>query len=44
MFTYNERDMHRMPSPAKTHLPVKNDIANAGLLEEDSGRDNEVMN
>jgi hypothetical protein len=44
MFTYNERDMHRMPSPNKTHLPIKLDIVNAGLLEEDSGRDNEVMN
>ncbi|GET02007.1 chaps-domain-containing protein [Rhizophagus clarus] len=42
MFTYNERDMHRMPSPAKTHLPIKQDIVNAGLLEEDNGRDNEA--
>ncbi|CAG8515848.1 17540_t:CDS:10 [Acaulospora morrowiae] len=42
MFTYNERDMHRMPTPAKTHLPVKQDIINAGLYEEDSGRDNEA--
>ncbi|KAG9288555.1 hypothetical protein G9A89_006051 [Geosiphon pyriformis] len=41
MFTYNERDMHRMPTPAKTHLPIKPEIVNAGL-DEDSGRDNEV--
>ncbi|CAG8443801.1 10277_t:CDS:10 [Ambispora gerdemannii] len=41
MFTYNERDMHRMPTPAKTHLPIKTEIANAGL-DEDNGRDNEV--
>ncbi|CAG8619896.1 11615_t:CDS:10 [Funneliformis caledonium] len=42
MFTYNERDMHRMPSPAKTHLPIKQDIINAGLLDDDNGRDNEA--
>ncbi|RHZ52166.1 hypothetical protein Glove_464g5 [Diversispora epigaea] len=42
MFTYNERDMHRMPTPAKTHLPIKQEIVNAGILEEDNGRDNEA--
>lgn len=43
MFTYSERDMHRMPAPAKTHLPIKPDIANSGVMEEDAvGRENEV--
>jgi len=44
MFTYNERDVHRMPTPAKTHLPIKQDVSNSGILEEDGGRDNEVLN
>ncbi|ODN98284.1 ChAPs family protein [Cryptococcus wingfieldii CBS 7118] len=42
MFTYNERDLHRMPGPAKTHLPVKNFIAESNLLGEDSPRENEA--
>ncbi|KAI9301442.1 Chs5p-Arf1p-binding proteins-domain-containing protein [Cunninghamella echinulata] len=43
MFTYSERDMHRMPAPAKTHLPIKPDIANSGVMEEDAvGRENEA--
>ncbi|ORX62601.1 chaps-domain-containing protein [Hesseltinella vesiculosa] len=35
MFTYSERDMHRMPAPAYTHLPVKTDVANSGVIEEE---------
>ncbi|CAG8613330.1 15146_t:CDS:2, partial [Acaulospora colombiana] len=31
-----------MPTPAKTHLPIKQEISSSGLLEEDSGRDNEA--
>lgn len=43
MFTYNERDMHRMPSPLKTHLPIKPDIISSGIMEEDvAGRESEV--
>lgn len=42
MFTYNDRDMHRMPTPAKTHLPIKQEIANVGLLDDDNGRDTEA--
>nr|CAG8523154.1 9171_t:CDS:10 [Entrophospora candida] len=40
MFTYNERDVHRMPTPAKTHLPIKQDVSNSGVLEDDNDRDN----
>lgn len=39
MFTYNERDLHRMPAPARTHLPTKQFIADSGILEEDGGKD-----
>lgn len=43
MFTYSERDMHRMPAPIKTHLPIKADILNSGIMEEDAaGRENEA--
>ncbi|KAG1449970.1 hypothetical protein G6F56_008484 [Rhizopus delemar] len=43
MFTYSERDMHRMPAPAKTHLPIKVDILNSGIMEEDAAsRENEA--
>ncbi|KAI8967706.1 Chs5p-Arf1p-binding proteins-domain-containing protein [Mycotypha africana] len=43
MFTYSERDMHRMPAPIKTHLPIKTDIINSGIMEEDAaGRENEA--
>lgn len=43
MFTYSERDMHRMPAPIKTHLPIKTDILNSGIIEEDAaGRENEI--
>jgi hypothetical protein len=44
MFTYNERDMHRMPPPARTHLPIKPDIISSGIMEEDAaGRESEVI-
>ncbi|KAG9005535.1 hypothetical protein FRB94_001462 [Tulasnella sp. JGI-2019a] len=39
MFTYNERDLHRMPAPARTHLPTKQFIADSGILEDDGGKD-----
>ncbi|CEP08396.1 hypothetical protein [Parasitella parasitica] len=43
MFTYSERDMHRMPAPIKTHLPIKTEILNSGIMEEDAaGRENEA--
>jgi len=42
MFTFNERDLHRMPTPARTHLPVKKFIAESNILDEESARDNEV--
>ncbi|KAF7728470.1 hypothetical protein EC973_006023 [Apophysomyces ossiformis] len=43
MFTYSERDMHRMPAPAKTHLPIKPDIISSGVMEEDAvGRETEA--
>lgn len=43
MFTYSERDMHRMPAPIKTHLPIKQEIMNSGIMEEDAaGRENEA--
>ncbi|KAK0549843.1 bud site selection protein [Tilletia horrida] len=42
MFTYNERDLHRMPTPSKSHLPIKNFIAESGLVNEESSRDNEA--
>ncbi|WWD19144.1 hypothetical protein CI109_103602 [Kwoniella shandongensis] len=42
MFTFNERDLHRMPTPVKTHLPVKKFIADSNILDEESARDNEA--
>ncbi|KAH8918412.1 chaps-domain-containing protein [Atractiella rhizophila] len=42
MFTYNERDLHRMPTPARTHLPTKTFISESGILDDDSARDNEA--
>lgn len=35
MFTYNDRDLHRMPTPSKTHLPVKQFIADSQILDSD---------
>jgi hypothetical protein len=42
MFTFNERDLHRMPTPSRTHLPIKKYIADSNILDDDSSRDNEV--
>ena len=42
MFTYNERDLHRMPTPARTHLPVKQYISDTHILEDYTPGDNEV--
>ncbi|ORY94733.1 Chs5p-Arf1p-binding proteins-domain-containing protein [Syncephalastrum racemosum] len=42
MFTYSERDMHRMPAPMRTHLPIKADIVKSGIMEDDlAGREGE---
>ncbi|KAH9453069.1 hypothetical protein MJO28_008002 [Puccinia striiformis f. sp. tritici] len=42
MFTYNDRDLHRMPTPSRSHLPIKTFIAESQILDEDSARDNEA--
>lgn len=42
MFTYNERDLHRMPAPSRSHLPVKTFVSESGLLDEESAKDNEA--
>ncbi|KIR98993.1 ChAPs family protein [Cryptococcus deuterogattii 2001/935-1] len=42
MFTYNERDLHRMPTPAKSNMPIKKFIADSNLVDEDSSRENEA--
>ncbi|BEI86246.1 hypothetical protein CcaverHIS002_0605330 [Cutaneotrichosporon cavernicola] len=42
MFTFNERDLHRMPTPRHSHLPTKKFIADSGLIDEESARDNEA--
>lgn len=36
MFTYNERDLHRMPTPARSHLPMKDYIAASGILDDEA--------
>ncbi|BGP40620.1 bud site selection protein [Rhodotorula kratochvilovae] len=36
MFTYSERDQHRMPTPAKSHLPIKDFIATSGILDDEA--------
>lgn len=36
MFTYNERDLHRMPTPARSHLPMKDFIAQSGILDDEA--------
>ena len=42
MFTFNDRDLHRMPAPARTHLPVKRFLAESNILDEESAGDTEV--
>ena len=34
MFTVNERDLHRMPTPWRTHLPMRSWVEESGILEE----------
>ncbi|SGZ27071.1 BQ5605_C025g10045 [Microbotryum silenes-dioicae] len=36
MFTYNERDLHRMPTPARSHLPMKEFISASGILDDEA--------
>ncbi|KAM0789375.1 hypothetical protein ACM66B_000205 [Microbotryomycetes sp. NB124-2] len=36
MFTYNERDLHRMPTPSRSHLPMKDFIASSGILDDEA--------
>jgi hypothetical protein len=36
MFTWAERDLHRMPTPAKSHLPIKEFIASSGILDDEN--------
>ncbi|KAK4057315.1 bud site selection protein [Microbotryomycetes sp. JL221] len=36
MFTYNERDLHRMPTPARSHLPMKEFIGTSGILDDEA--------
>lgn len=40
MFTYNERDLHRMPTPARSHLPMKDFIAQSGILDDEANSAN----
>ncbi|KAG8978715.1 hypothetical protein FRC05_009988 [Tulasnella sp. 425] len=42
MFTYNERDLHRMPTPSKTHLPIKQFIADSNILDEEGSKDTDA--
>lgn len=44
MFAYNERDLHRMPTPSRTHLPVKAFITESNILAtlDASEQDNEA--
>ncbi|GAA6018584.1 hypothetical protein JCM10207_007225 [Rhodosporidiobolus poonsookiae] len=36
MFTWAERDLHRMPTPARSHLPIKDFIAQSGILDDEN--------
>ncbi|GAA5987821.1 hypothetical protein JCM10908_007229 [Rhodotorula pacifica] len=36
MFTWAERDLHRMPTPSKSHLPIKDFIASSGILDDEN--------
>ncbi|TIA91131.1 hypothetical protein E3P99_01236 [Wallemia hederae] len=42
MFTYNERDLHRMPTPIKNHFPIKKWVIESNLIDDDSPRENEA--
>jgi Chs5-Arf1p-binding protein BUD7/BCH1 len=39
MFTVNERDLHKMPTPWKTHLPIKQYVEESGILEDHNAGD-----
>ncbi|KAF9436942.1 hypothetical protein BGZ76_002486 [Entomortierella beljakovae] len=41
MFTFNERDLQRMPKPAKAHLPIRNDI-DLSLIDDETSREHEA--
>lgn len=36
MFTYNDRDLHRMPPPSRVHLPMQEFIASSGILADEA--------
>ncbi|TIC03342.1 bud site selection-related protein [Wallemia mellicola] len=42
MFTYNERDLHRMPTPIKNHFPIQKWVIDSQLIEDDSPKENEA--
>ncbi|WFD07492.1 hypothetical protein MVES1_002858 [Malassezia vespertilionis] len=42
MFTYNDRDLHRLPQAARTHFPIRKLAAQSKLLNEESANDNKV--
>lgn len=42
MFTYNERDLHRMPTPIKNHFPIKKWVIESNLIDDDSPKENEA--
>lgn len=42
MFTYNERDLHRLPQAVRTHFPIRPLAAQSKLLDEDSANDTET--
>lgn len=42
MFTYNDRDLHRMPTTSKTHLPIKQFIADSRILDDYAPSDHEA--
>ena len=42
MFTYNERDLHRLPPAARSHLPVRPLVADSKLLNEFNAMDQEA--
>ncbi|WFD31949.1 hypothetical protein MSPP1_002991 [Malassezia sp. CBS 17886] len=42
MFTYNERDLHRIPQAARTHFPIRALAAQSKLLDEESAFKNDA--
>lgn len=41
MFTFNEKDIQRVPKPARVHLPIRNYI-DVDLIDEEPGHDEEI--